>query len=350
MSVPTISAVSPTTGPTTGDFLVTLTGTNFRTPAITPGAATTPVTVSVLIGGIAATDIEVVSDTTLRCVVPALVAKVPSSGNDAPLPRFSQAVSIVLTNLDDSGVPIAGETVTLASALTYATPLTTSDQESVDGDLARLARALIQLFKRTLAGVDVTHSVQTDYDPTTGDELHVTKFASLPGITLVGPELSENRFFSLNEQPDFDDPSSPVDDAGNHEGFVTTRVPYTVDVVYTLIGASNRNSEQLLLMQNVIALMHRTKYLALARSETDPTQVEYEFDFVTGQQPRSTTVPNSSNLRTFSCQIVVRGFDIEGFAGLDAGRLGGVPKHAIVKQGNVAENVVLDPTVQTGIS
>jgi hypothetical protein len=61
---PTVTAISPNSGTTAGGTTVTITGTNFAS-----GAAVT-------FGGVAATSVTVVSDTTLRAVTPAHIAGV----------------------------------------------------------------------------------------------------------------------------------------------------------------------------------------------------------------------------------------------------------------------------------
>ena len=336
MSVPTITSVTPSVVTTVGDMMVTIQGTNFAVPVVdttlNPDAPVAP-NVVVLVDGVPATDIEVIDATEVRCVIPR---------------HLPGAAALTVLNLNASLVPVTGEQVTLAGALTYTLPILTSDQE---GDLARLIRTFIRVLKSALS-VDVTYAVHTDYDPDTGDDLHITKFAKLPGISLVGPELRENRFYSLNEQPSYDDPNGPVDTDGTPVDFVTTRVPYTVDVLLTLVGASDSKIELLNLMQNLIAFMHKTKYLAMDRNATDPTQgaVSYELDFQPDGQPKTTTVPNNSNIRSFSSEIVIRGFDIEAQSGLAAGTTAGIPNQAVVEQGKTLDDLQLDPTVQTGVS
>ncbi len=85
---PTVSSVSPTSGPTAGGTLVTLTGSNFLSGA------------TVTFGGATATSVTVVSSTTITCVTPA---------------RPAGTSTIVVTNAD-------GQTSTLSGAYTYVPP------------------------------------------------------------------------------------------------------------------------------------------------------------------------------------------------------------------------------------
>lgn len=87
-SAPTLTAVAPVSGPTTGGTLLTLTGTGFA-----PGATVT-------IGGTAATNVIIVAPELARVVIPAHAAG---------------TVDVVLTN-DDT------QSATLTSGFTYAAP------------------------------------------------------------------------------------------------------------------------------------------------------------------------------------------------------------------------------------
>lgn len=70
--VPTASAISPTSGSTTGGTAVTITGSGFINGA------------SVKIGGVAATSVAFVNATTLTAVTPAGTAGAKDVGGDQP--------------------------------------------------------------------------------------------------------------------------------------------------------------------------------------------------------------------------------------------------------------------------
>jgi len=115
MAVPTIAALSPSTGPAAGGQLVTITGANFKVPVLVhdiPTPSTITPTVAVTFNGRAARRIDVISATEVRVLTPRYYRVDPRA--DA----FS-AVTVVLSNLDASGVTIPGEVVTKASAYTY---------------------------------------------------------------------------------------------------------------------------------------------------------------------------------------------------------------------------------------
>jgi hypothetical protein len=149
--------------------------------------------------------VGVVADGRLTFLTPA---------NDAGL------VDVVVRNLDDDGVPIVGEEAVRSGAFTYAQPRLTAES-----DLTRLVRTLLRELKRQVLD-NVVLTVQTDFDAETGDELHLAQFAALPGLVLVGPELVEDRCYSLNRLPEAPDVTVEVE--GNV--VVTAKGDASVDV------------------------------------------------------------------------------------------------------------------------
>jgi hypothetical protein len=334
VAVPTIVSIDPARGLAMGDSLVAVTGTNFRPATLPPSGTITngvlPQSIQILFDGVPGTDARCFTDTFATVLAP---------------PHVPGDVDVTVVNLDqDTGEAIGGETATLPASYSYLIPIHTADYES---DLTRLVRTLLQLMKAELLAKDITYAVQTDYvDAETDDvELHVTKFAELPGISIVGPELVENRFFSLNEEPTIEDPAT-VDDDGNAVDFVRVRVPYTVDVMFTIVGVTTTKNELLNLMSNFVSFMHKNKKLAMNKSASDPSKgvVKYEMDFQDRGQPKARSlnvgVETASNLRVFDASIVVRGFDIETASGIDAGTTAGVPNQAVVERGKTIDGEV----------
>jgi IPT/TIG domain len=308
MAIPTITSITPAAGLTSGRTFVTLVGTQMRLPPAPPPSGPTsgilPVTVEVLFGGRRATKVSVRDDpanppdgTIVTCLSP---------------PQTPATVDIVLRNLDDGGAPIAGEEVIAAGAFTYLrTDLT---QES---ELTRLVRTLLRALKaQVLENLSLT--VHTDFDDTTGDQLHVAAVSKLPALVIIGPELDENRFYSLNA----------LSEAGGGDAvglpFSVRRVPYTVDLTFQLIGMSEHTIELLNLMHAATSFFHKNKTLEMDRDPSDLAlgRVAYEMDFVAGGQLKVESRPNESNVRHFTGTFVVRGFDLDEPDGvvIDEGR------------------------------
>jgi hypothetical protein len=292
MAIPTITSIQPARGPASGQTLITITGTGMRLPPSSPaGRPTTgglPQTVQIRIGTQQATRVLVREDavipdgTIATCLTPA----------SAP-----GAADIVLQNLDDAGQPIAGEAVLLPGAFTYErTALST------ESSLTRLVRTLLRALKaQVIENVNLT--VHTDFDAVPENGVHLAAVARLPALVLAGPELRQSRAYSINQQP--------VREL--RDGLALHRVPYTVDVGFTLIGMTDRTAELLNLMSLCTLFLHKNKHLVMARDQQDPEagHVAYEMDFAPGGQFQVRSQPSESNVRHFVGELVIRGFDIE---------------------------------------
>lgn len=313
MPAPSVTSLNPPSGPTGGRTLVDVEGAGFRLPSPPPSSGPTPPprpTVQILVGGREATQVRVRTPGRLTFLTP-----VGDAG----------AADIVVRNLDDEGVPIAGEEATLAAGFAYQLPAL-----SAESDLARLVRTLLRELKRQILP-NVSLTVQTDFDAQTGDELHIAELASLPALVLVGPELREDRFYSLNQLPET---------AGAAGTVLRRRVPYTVDLGFTLVGASDHTVELLNLMAATELFFHKNKFLEMARdaSNAGAGRVRYEMDFAPDGDLRVTSQPNESNVRSFSGSFVIRGFDLED--------LPGVTGEAVTEQTAPADEIVIGPPDQ----
>lgn len=313
MPAPTITSLTPPTGPTGGRTLVEVLGSGFRLPQPPPPSGPTPPpkpTVQILVAGREATEVRVRASDRLTFISP-----IGDAGT----------ADVVVRNLDDDGSPIAGEEGALAGAFTYRLPAL-----AAESDLARLVRTLLRELKRQVLP-NVSLTVQTDFDAQTGDELHIAELASLPALVLVGPELREDRFYSLNQLPEV---------AGGAGTVLRRRVPYTVDLTFTIVGASDHTIELLNLMAATELFFHKNKFLEMARSAVNPLsgRVRYEMDFAPDGDLRVTSQPNESNVRSFSGSFAIRGFDLED--------LTGVPDDAVTEQTAPASEIVIGPPDQ----
>jgi hypothetical protein len=283
MAVPTLTAITPTSGPTSGGDLVRLSGTGFAAQ------------VAVTFAGVPA-------------VVLAVRAEAGTFVADVRTPAHAEAVvDVTLRNLDAAGVPVPGEEAALAGAYRFLRPRIV--QES---DLTRLVRALLRDLKRqVLANVSMTVSI--DYDDTTIDGLHVVTISKLPSLVLSGPRVAENRFFSTNE------PHEDVVAGRVGPELVRRRPPFTVDLVFTLTAASDRAVELLNLMAAIATFFNRNRWVELPRDAGDPDAgtVRWEMD---PEGDFQTRLDGADDVRAFTCGFVVRGFDLDEGLPLDLSR------------------------------
>lgn len=292
MAVPTISLVTPNSGPTRGRYLVVIDGSNFRLPPAPPPTGPTSGsflrTVSVQFGGKPAADVQVLTSGKLCC----LAAPYQGSADQAdPIP----SVAVRVANLDNNGVEIPGENVTLASAFTYA-----RQRLDAASHLQYVVRTLVRELKRHVLP-NVSVSVSTDYDDEVGDQLDLTYLSQLPALAINGPDLRENREYSLNK-------GEAIEGA---EGFDTPRKPRTVDLLFTMIGAADSVMVLLNLQDAVERYFEANKKLVVDRNPDNPAGgiVDYELWLV--GDPSVELAPSNSNVRYFSGAFEVRGYDLE---------------------------------------
>jgi hypothetical protein len=319
MAVPVVNHIlpyglevgDPSEGPTSGRTLVEIFGRNFRLPPdpletgpcgdIYSGivVADEPRTVSVTFGGVEALEVDVISPIKLKVVTPISPLAATEVDNYG-----AGDVDVVVTNLDDDEVAIPGETVTVTDGFTYRHTKLDATNPS---DLLRLVEILIHELKRQVLP-EVVLTVHTEYDSDTSDGLNITDLAQLPAVMLLGPDTVENRFYSINERPEEEVENSVTE---------IRRKPRTVDLLFDLVVVSDFTMELLNLMSIMNDFVNRNPYLYMYKDPNDLSlgQVRYEFAFQANGDFKVSTKPSTSNIRSFTGAVVIRGFDIEGLAG-----------------------------------
>ena len=188
MSVPTITSISPSSGLTIGLSAVKIVGTNFRVapsppPAAHLGTGVWQQTVSVTFNGVAADGVMVCSDTLIYVATPEYF------GEPSQVPA---AVDVVVTNLDNDGNPIAGETVTETDGFTYK-----RQDLTAEGALKWVATQLVVWFQRHV----LENTVRTTDDEYSDDPSDmVVALGALPGIVLSGPMVSDDPYRHDNQE------------------------------------------------------------------------------------------------------------------------------------------------------
>jgi len=284
VATPTLTSVQPAVGPSSGGDLVRLVGTGFAAR------------VRVLFDGSPASTVSLREDAGASIVDVRTPAHAPS------------VVAIDVRNLDADGVPVPGESVVVADAYRFARPTVAGE-----ADLTRVVRQLLRELKRqVLANVSATVSV--DYDDTVVDGRNIIAMAKVPSLTLSGPTLRLNRFYSANVAHEDVVPGS----AGLE--LVRRKPPYTVDLVFTLTAASERTAELFNLMSAVATFLNRNSWIELQRDPSDASRgaVRWEMD---ADGEFRTQLAGKDDVRAFTCGFVVRGFDVDEGLPLDLGKL-----------------------------
>jgi len=307
MGVPTIVSITPASIPTGGLTLVEIRGTNFRVPVLpapTFPSVPAPPTVEVLFATVKSIRVAVVSSTRMFVYAPKSPIE-PIKAN-----AYGEGVvALTVRNVDDLGVVIPGETVTLTNGITYSRA-----QLALESDLTRITRQILREFRlQTIPNVSV--STHTDFDPETGDLLNITGLASLPGIALIGPDLEENREYTRNQRT--------ITSATAPGEFVLRRSSYTVNLTFGIVGVSDLKVELTNLMAVVNSYFERNKSIALLRNPSDPSlgSVEYEIDFTEDGDLKTINTSGESNIRAFSGRFVIRGFDMQDLTGFSGDQI-----------------------------
>ena len=179
-------------------------------------------------------------------------------------------------------------------------------QLTQESDLTRLVRVLIQSLKRqVLQNTGISMSI--DYRGMTHDSVHVVELAHLPALVLTGPRMRENKLFA--------NPQLQECSAG-HET-IYFRSAYTVDLFFTLTGASQSTGELLNMMAAAASYLHLNRWINLPRQSGDPSELRWEMD---PEGEFHTQLDGVDDVRAFTCSFVVRGFDIDAGVAFEPGR------------------------------
>ncbi|MDX6373283.1 MAG: hypothetical protein QOD98_2271, partial [Nocardioidaceae bacterium] len=181
LAAPSLTAVSPNEGPTTGAQTVTLTGTGFRAG------------MQVGFGGVAATGLNVVSTTQATVVTPAHPAgvvdvSVTTPGGSGSLPGgYTYVVAPTLTSLSPSeGPTTGGQTVTLTGTNFRAGMQVTFGGAAASGlNIISTTQATVVTPVRGAGAVDVVVSTPGG----TGTLNNGYTYVAAPNLIAVNPDL-----------------------------------------------------------------------------------------------------------------------------------------------------------------
>lgn len=312
MAVPTINSVTPALGHSGGNTLIEIDGTGFALPPAPPATGKTvdpAPSVTVTVGGRAASAVAVVSSGLIYCLTPKGSLNADETLNTTPQ-------NVVVQNNDATGAPIGGEVATAAGAFTFQQPDLTEESE-----LTRVLRALMLEIKLQVHN-NVVLSTHTDFDSSTGDMLNLALVASFPAIILGNLEIPENRQHAVNEEQDYEIPG---------ELFIKRRPPVVVDVNLTLVGVADNPLVIMNLMQVVRTFFKKTPWLVLDRDSADASQgtVRYELDWSFAGPVAVSHQADNSNVESFAGSICIRGVLLEDMPGISRAKPAGagIPAH-----------------------
>ena len=300
MTTPTFTSVTPSNGYPGGGQVVEIVGTNFRAEERPYEAPATdwPATVAVTFDGVASDNVQVASSTLLRVKVPTAEFDPNVAGlTDDSLSRIRfPSVDIAITNLDDDGVAIPGESVTASGAFIYEQPLLRIP--SGTPPLTQVLYAFIRLLKRCIVS-----NINWDTARTYGDDGAVftvlSKHPSI-GFTIDIVDDPEYGYFD-NEQQIFE-VAPGVYDVYDKQMTVMMMIDLTISC-HKSSGLAMRMIQALMDMQlaspNLIVPPDPRYPIA-----GEPNN-EYPLEF-TGR-PSQAHSANNADIRAFTASMRIRG-------------------------------------------
>ena len=293
MATPTISNVNPATGLSAGKHLVTITGTNFRVPTASYTNPTTPVTptVRVVIGGRTAPQVDVLSSTELRVLMPRLWHISPAT--DAFSPR-----DVVVSNLDDDGDVIVGETVTASSAYTYER--WTLGAPRRDPALYKIGRELIWSLKLEVER-NTHRATHVEYAESGSTEVRID-LAKLPSINL---SIDTPRDIEYSQWDNYPEEITRGDGTiARYWGARTHRL----DIKAYLTGGGSREAS--FMTDAVLQFVQVNPLLTVPADEDLYPDEEDEYFIEITRDPVHIGSPNDSSVVSYAVDLSVRGIAV----------------------------------------
>jgi hypothetical protein len=271
---PTIDSVSPAAVGAAGGELVRITGSGIAPRvAVRFGAAASEV-LAVVVSG-------------TRVLVDAR----------APASEAGDAV-LTLQNLGDDGSPIPGEDAVISFRFLRALI-------AVESDLTRLVRALLRALKSQVIA-NASTPVSLDYREQIATVIPIAK---VPSLTVLGPDIRENRVYATNEAGE----RVVVGPAGTEIEIL--RPPTAVDLRFVLEVVTNTTAEHLNIFTGLVNFFHRNPYLALERDARDPAAGLVRLPLFADGEARTARVDDARGRRddrhAFEWGLVIRGFPID---------------------------------------
>lgn len=167
-----------------------------------------------------------------------------------------------------------------------------------ESTLHRVIRRLLQLLRERLIE-DVSLAVSVDHVEADEHGVTLIALAKLPSLALAGPTLRENRFHHQN---------TAKDELVDALGVVSKAPSRTVDLVFTVTGASRSTAELLGMLAAWSAFTSRSPWLELVRDPERPERGSVRWELEADREVRTQL---GEEVRVFTSELTVVGFDLD---------------------------------------
>lgn len=281
---PTINSVTPTTGLSLGESFVTIDGTGFELPSLTPGGS-----VIVRFGGVQSPQAGAIDANTIIAVTP--------GGDVGP-------VDVEVENVVEAAA------VTLVGGYTYVRPVLATRQDgTTDSAPLIVGRELLRELRRTVLQEiywDAHPEFVTPTSALTNEELQAT----VPHLKIVGPSVSEDRFYAHNGR--FDIQTVPGTPTGSR--YEVNLQPVTVRLDFQYVGLARSKGEAMNLWAALTRFIDRTPRLEVPQDGRDKNNgvISFELNPIWEQRGEFSARATRSGDYQFNGALVVRGVHTVG--------------------------------------
>lgn len=229
---PVVEAIEPRVGLSVGDDCVTIRGHNF-------GLESEGRTTKVLFGGVEAPQSGAIDGDTVIALTP----------------QGQLGDVDVVIEVRDSTTDVLLFAVTVDNGFTYQRPNVETNRDelaSEDSALLVLTRELIKDMRRTILA-NVVYDTHPEYVDAFSVTVPEEAQASAPNLKILGPEVSEDSFYSLRQAFTLETPS----------GFQAHHRPTTFRLDYRFVGIGKTKGEAINIWDALNLWLNRTVFLVV---------------------------------------------------------------------------------------
>jgi len=288
VTAPSFTSITPSSGHTSGRYLVKIIGNDFQLPEDPPATGyvggTWEPSMEIEINGRQVADIMVWSTTELTCTV-------PEFRGDPSTIESGINVDIVLRNL---GPP--EEEITITDGFQYQR----NSMARTNGTLANLIRELLMTMRRQVIN-NIASNTGLDYDSDVVTGLGVVELAELPGIAIFGPQLIEDTKYKSRTVSKKSESDTDILEFTKHIAPKVYNVIFSGEIT---VGYGDQFSI-LNLMQEIVIFFKNNKYIVIPEDTENPMGDLVRYDLILNSPPNRRRNENTDDIMMAEFQFSI---------------------------------------------